>query len=126
MNTEQDRNKSDVVLKTEYEGDTLVILMPARLDAVVVAAIENQLGEIVANNRGKFMLVDMSKTNFVASLALRMLLTNHKDLVASGGDWWLVGLQSQIAEIFRKSRFDTLLKIYPNREAALEARAESQ
>ncbi|WP_366949939.1 hypothetical protein [uncultured Chloroflexus sp.] len=31
----------------------------------------------------------------------------------------MCGLQPQIAEIFRKSRFDTLFKIYPDREAAL-------
>jgi anti-sigma B factor antagonist len=36
----------------------------------------------------------------------------------------LSGLQPQIAEIFRKSRFDTLFKIYPDRDTALEAYAE--
>lgn len=121
MNTEQDGNKREVVLKTEYEGDTLVVVLPARLDAVGVAAIENQFGGIMADNRGKFLLVDMSQTNFVASLALRMLLTNHKDMAASGGDWWLVGLQSQIAEVFRKSNFDTMFTIYPDRATALDA-----
>jgi anti-sigma B factor antagonist len=30
-------------------------------------------------------------------------------------------MQPQIAEIFRKSRFDTLFKIYPDRATALEA-----
>jgi len=38
-----------------------------------------------------------------------------------GGDLRLSGLQPQIAEIFRKSRFDTLFTIYPDRDAALAA-----
>jgi anti-sigma B factor antagonist len=66
----------------------------------------------------------MSPTHFVASLALRMLLTNLKEAQKyEGGDLSLSGLQPQIAEIFRKSRFDTLFKIYPDRETALEAYA---
>jgi anti-sigma B factor antagonist len=55
----------------------------------------------------------------VASLALRMLLTSQKTVQPLGGDLRLAGLQPQIAAIFRKSRFDTLFTIYPDRAAAL-------
>ena len=67
------------------------------------------------------MLADLSQVTFVASLALRMLLTTSKAVQPLGGDLRLTGLQPQIAEIFRKSRFDTLFKIYPDRESALVA-----
>jgi anti-sigma B factor antagonist len=103
----------------EHIDDVLVIELPARLDAVGVAAIEHKLAETVKGHGGK-VLADMSQVNFVASLALRMLLTNLK-AVQPQGDLRLAGLQPQIAEIFRKSRFDTLFKIYPDRESALAA-----
>jgi anti-sigma B factor antagonist len=106
-------------VNVERIDDVLVIELPARLDAVGVAAIENKLAETVTGHRGK-VLADMSQVTFVASLALRMLLTNLK-AVQPGGDLRLAGLQPQIAEIFRKSRFDTLFKIYPDRESALAA-----
>lgn len=105
-------------VKSEQIDDILVIELPARLDAVGVAALEAQLNETVTAHKGK-ILVDMSQVNFVASLALRMLLTNLKAVQPLGGDLRLAGLQPQIAEIFRKSRFDTLFKIYPDREAGL-------
>ncbi|NJK81039.1 MAG: STAS domain-containing protein [Chloroflexaceae bacterium] len=110
-------------MNTEQIGDVLVIEMPNRLDAIGVASIESQLSEAVMAHKGK-VLVDMSNVNFVASLALRMLLTNLKNVQAQGGDLRLSGLQTQIADIFRKSRFDTLFKIYPDRDAALTGYAE--
>lgn len=107
-------------MKSEHIGDVLVIELPPRLDAVGVTAIEGPLAEAVSNHKGK-VLADLSQVNFVASLALRMLLTNLKTAQPLGGDFRLAGLQPQITEIFRKSRFDTLFKIYPDREAALAA-----
>lgn len=107
-------------MKTEQIDDVLVIELPARLDAVGVAALEGRLNEAVTAHKGK-VLADMSEVTFVASLALRMLLTALKAAQPLGGDVRLAGLQPPIAEIFRKSRFDTLFKIYPDREAALAA-----
>ncbi len=107
-------------MNSEQIDDVLVIELPSRLDAVGVAAIESKLAETVSAHKGK-VLADMSQVTFVASLALRMLLTNLKAVQPLGGDLRLAGLQPQIAEIFRKSRFDTLFKIYPDRESAIAA-----
>jgi anti-sigma B factor antagonist len=113
-------NERGFGVNVEQIGDVLVIELPARLDAAGVAAVESQLNEMATAHQGK-LLVDMSQVNFVASLALRMLLTNLKAVQPLGGDLRLAGLQPQIAEIFRKSRFDTLFKIYSDREAGVAA-----
>ncbi len=105
-------------MNVEQVGDILVIKLPSRLDAVGVAAIENKLAEVTKNHKGK-ALADMSGVDFVASLALRMLLSNLKAVQSLGGDLRLCGLQPQIADIFRKSRFDTLFKIYNSCDEAL-------
>jgi anti-sigma B factor antagonist len=109
-------------VNVEQNGDVLVIKLPGRLDAAGLSVIEREFSEAVAAHKGK-VLADMSDVNFVASLALRMLLMNLKAVQPRGGDLRLAGLQPQIAEIFRKSRFDTLFKIYPDRDAALAAYA---
>lgn len=108
-------------MKVEKLGDDIVLIeMPERLDAVGVASIETKLAETIEENKGKKILVDMGNVNFVASLALRMLLSNQKAVSKEGGELRLSGLQSQIAEVFRKSRFDTIFKIHTDRAAALE------
>jgi anti-sigma B factor antagonist len=106
----------------ETVGDVLVITLPSRLDAAGLSAIERAFSDAVAAHKGK-VLADMSAVTFVASLALRMLLVNLKAVQPLGGDLRLSGLQPQIAEIFRKSRFDTLFKVYSDRDAALAAYA---
>jgi anti-sigma B factor antagonist len=97
-------------VNVEQIDDVLVIKLPTRLDAAGLSVIERDFSETVAAHKGK-VLADMSDVNFVASLALRMLLMSLK------------AIQPQIAEIFRKSRFDTLFKIYADRDAALAAYA---
>jgi anti-sigma B factor antagonist len=109
-------------VKVDQIGDVLVITLPSRLDAAGLAVIESDFSEAVTTHKGK-LLADMSEVNFVASLALRMLLMNLKAVQPHGGDLRLAGLQPQIAEIFRKSRFDTLFKIYADRGAALASYA---
>jgi len=107
-------------MNSETVGDVLVVTLPARMDAAQLAAIEAPLAEALANQSGN-VLVDMSQVEFVASLALRLLLTQHKELRQRGGELRLSGLRPPIAEVFRKSRFDTLFTIYPDRDTALAA-----
>jgi anti-sigma B factor antagonist len=110
-------------VEVEKIGDVLVITLPARLDAAGLANIQDTFAEKVNAHRGK-VLADMSQVTFVASLALRMLLVNQKALQPLGGDLRLAGLQPQIGEIFRKSRFDTLFTIYPDRKTGLAGFAQ--
>jgi anti-sigma B factor antagonist len=105
-------------VKSAQIDDVLVVTLPSRLDAVGIAAIEEQFATSVTTYAGK-VVVDMSQVDFVASLALRMLLINLRAVQPLGGDMRLSGLQPQIAEIFRKSHFDTLFKIYPDTDAAV-------
>ena len=109
-------------MNVEQIGDVLVIKLPSRLDAAGLSVIERDFSKAVTAHKGK-VLADMTDVGFVASLALRMLLMNLKAIQPLGGDLRLAGLQPQIAEIFRKSRFDTLFKIYPDRDAALASYA---
>jgi anti-sigma B factor antagonist len=93
-----------------------------RLDAAGLSLIERDFSETIAAHKGK-VLADMSDVNFVASLALRMLLLSLKAIQPQCGRLRLARLQPQIVEIFCKSRFDTLFKTYADREAALVAYA---
>lgn len=79
--------------------------------------LENDFSEQIAAHTGK-VLVAMSDVSFIAILALRMPLIHLKSLQPPGGNLCLAGLQPQIAEIFRKSRFDTLFKTYADRDVA--------
>lgn len=107
-------------MNSETIGDVLVISLPKRMDAATITQIEQDFGAAVKAHPSK-VLVDMSDTSFFASLAMRLLLTHLKEVQQQGGDLRLCGLQGQIDQIFRKSRFDSLFTIYPDRESAIAA-----
>lgn len=112
-------------MEVEHVGEVLVITLPARLDAAGLVGLQDRFAEVVTAHKGK-VLADMGRVTFVASLALRMLLMNLKAVQPDGGDLRLCALQPQIAEIFRKSRFDTLFQIFPDRASGLASYAVGQ
>jgi len=105
-------------MEHETIGDVLVVTLPSRLDAAGLNDIETPFAELLQGHKGK-VLVDLSKVQFMASLALRMLISSLKEVQLADGDMRLSGLQPHIAEIFRKTRFNTLFKIYADRSAGL-------
>ncbi len=106
-------------LNSEMHANVLIIRLPARMDAAAVRELEDPFAQTVANHNGP-VLVDVSKVDFAASLALRMLMMNLKDQQGRGQDLRLFGLQPQIADVFRKTRFDTLFTIAEDEESGLQ------
>ena len=106
-------------LNSELRDNVLIIRLPARMDAAAVRELEDPFAQTVANHNGP-VLVDVTKVDFAASLALRMLMMNLKDQQGRGHDLRLFGLQPQIADVFRKTRFDTLFTIVEDEAAGLQ------
>ncbi len=105
-------------LNTETRNNVLIVRLPSRMDAAAVRELEEPFAQTIASHNGP-VLVDVSKVDFAASLALRMLMMNLKDQQGRGQELRLFGLQPQIADVFRKTRFDTLFTIADDEEAGM-------
>lgn len=105
-------------LVNETRDGVLIIRLPSRMDAAAVRELETPFTDTIANHNGP-VLVDVSQVDFAASLALRMLMMNLKDQQSRGQELRLFGLQPQIADVFRKTRFDTLFTIAEDEETGL-------
>ena len=112
-------------LQTEVSDNVLIIRLPARMDAAAVRELEGPFTKTVEDHNGP-VLVDVSKVDFAASLALRMLMMNLKEQQNRNQDLVLFGLQPQIADVFRKTRFDTLFTIADSEEAGLQDLKDNQ
>lgn len=106
-------------LVNELRDGVLIVRLPSRMDAVAVRELEEPFTSAIAAHNGS-VLVDVSQVDFAASLALRMLMMNLKDQQNRGHELRLFGLQPQIADVFRKTRFDTLFTIADDEESGLE------
>jgi len=101
-------------------GDKLVIApQDERLDAASSASFKGQILDAI--NRGNMRLVlDLEKVNFIDSSGLTAIVSTLKSL---GGEGSMVvcGLGPNTSSLFRLTRLDKIIKVFPNQSAALTA-----
>lgn len=103
-----------------------------RTDRAVVAAVrcekigarEAQILESelrsAAPSRQWRMVIDLTEVEMLASMGLGMLVTMHKDCNANGGKMAIMGLKPDIANLLKITHLERVLKIAPDRDAALK------
>jgi anti-anti-sigma factor len=67
------------------------------------------------------LILDLSKTNFVGSAFIELLVRAWKRISHRGGTMALCGAQPFCAEVLRAARLDSLWPSFPNRDEALNA-----
>jgi anti-sigma B factor antagonist len=69
------------------------------------------------------IVVDLSKTSFIGSMFIELLVRAWKRLSQRGGHLALCGLHPFCAEVLQTSRLDTIWSFFPDRSAAVDALA---
>jgi anti-anti-sigma factor len=105
-------------------ADVTLIRIDGRVDHATAKAFEEvikpYLDEAGAAQCPKILL-DLGGLSFMTSAGLRVLMIAAKACTAQGRDLAVAALQPAIAEIFKISRFDLVLKIYPAVEDGLSS-----
>jgi anti-sigma B factor antagonist len=79
--------------------------------------------EALIDDGAQRVLVDLSETTFIDSMALGVLLGSTKRLRANDGQLELIVPTPDIRRIFEITMLDRILVIHPSREIALELAA---
>ena len=61
--------------------------------------------------QGGGMVIDLAALEFITSAGLRALLLAQRTVSATGGRLVVCGIKGVVGEVFRISRFDTLLRV---------------
>ena len=95
----------------EY-ADCRVVSVSGRVDhsnsTGFMDALQAHAGEM---NAGGGMVIDLSGLEFVTSAGLRALLVAHRTVSGAGGQMIVTGLTGVVKEVFRISKFDSLLNV---------------
>jgi anti-sigma B factor antagonist len=67
------------------------------------------------------MVIDLTDVTLLASMGLGMLVTLHKEAGNNGGKLAICGLQPDIVQLLKVTHLERVLKIHPDRDAALKA-----
>jgi anti-sigma B factor antagonist len=106
-------------VQTEKVDDsTYVIALAGEVDLYTAPEFKQQLLEVIAKGATD-VVVDFSKTTFIDSTTLGVLVGGVKRLRAQDGRLSLVCSDRNITKIFEITGLDRVFTIYPTRDEAL-------
>lgn len=100
-------------------ADSSIVAVRGEADLHSAAELRDRLASVIDAGALR-VLVDLSETTFIDSMALGVLLGSTKRLRANGGQLELVISQPDIRRIFEITMLDRILVIHPSRDVALE------
>jgi len=108
-----------MVLDISTINGTITITLVRRFDSDSAPAIETELKKIV-EQRPESVLFDFSRTDYIASAGLRVLLSTTRMLIKSGSKVALSSLSPQVRQVFEIAGFTKIFTIYCSRDDALQ------
>jgi anti-sigma B factor antagonist len=109
-----------VQVETLRHGQITVVVMPQRCDSYVAMDVDRALKEVISEGTG-MIVCDFSKTEYVSSGLLRVLLGSQKNLKKRGGNLTVAALSSYVLEVFETTGFTRIFFIYTDTDEALTA-----
>jgi anti-sigma B factor antagonist len=112
-------------LKTEKAGnDAYVIALAGEVDLYTAPEFKQELLDVIAGG-AKEVVVDFSRTTFIDSTTLGVLVGGVKRLRPAGGRLSIVCSDRNITKIFEITGLDRVFQIYVSREEALTSSSEA-
>jgi anti-sigma B factor antagonist len=112
-------------INTEKTGDdAYVIALAGEVDLYTAPEFKQQLLDIIGEG-AKEVVVDFSRTTFIDSTTLGVLVGGVKRLRPAGGRLSIVCSDRNITKIFEITGLDKVFPIYESREEALAGSSET-
>jgi anti-anti-sigma factor len=108
-----------MVLELSRIHGTIVITLPGRFDLDSAPSVESEL-EPVIGQHPKRVLFDFSKTGYVSSAGIRVLLKTTRALTGGGSTVAFSSLCQQAEYVFEIAGFTKIFTIYTTRDMALK------
>lgn len=104
------------------DNKAIKVSLDGRLDIQGANAIDMQFTALTATKKAA-VLVDMSKVSFMASIGIRLLLSNAKACSARGGKMVLFAPQPLVKDVLQSAGVTKLIETVDDQAAAEQAAA---
>jgi len=106
-------------IKETKKDKATLLAVEGRIDSSTSSALEKKLIALIDNDRVKDVIMDFSAMDYISSAGLRVLLMAAKKAGKLGGKVVLVGLNSNVKEVFDISGFSNIFSIFASQEEAV-------
>jgi anti-anti-sigma factor len=90
-----------LVIKVVKKKDYLYFVeLGGAIDAESYQQLEDELNELIDDDKTKAVMLDMGGVNYISSIGIRVVVTVKKSLAAKGASFSMVNLQPQIKKVF--------------------------
>lgn len=103
----------------EASGQALIIHLPAELDHHNCRNLKYETDLLMAENYITRIIFDFTKTRFMDSSGIGILLNRYKQMRAGGGKTSYYGAGPQVARVLKIAGIPGLMEQYETREKAL-------
>jgi anti-sigma B factor antagonist len=108
---------------TQLAGQVACIQPKGRLDAPGADAIGLRFTAAVAGSAGK-VAIDLSGLSFLASMGIRLLISNARAVALKGGKVVLFGAGPLVQEVLNDSALDQIMPIVSTQDEAMALLAD--
>jgi len=112
-----------LAITLEVLPDAVIMRIVGDADMHSLAPLEREANRLAAS-RPKLVVIDATEVGFFSSLALSEFVSLHSALKLHGSSIAMVGVRGAALDAVRRSRLDSIIKIFPTVEAAIAAQRE--
>jgi anti-sigma B factor antagonist len=115
-----DTGDGPVTIQHTEHGIAVVEFVQSKvLDEANISEIGARVNGVIAAEPKPRVLLDFKSVDHLSSAALGMLINANNRIREKNGQLRLCDIRRQILEVFSITKLDKLLRIYPDRQAAL-------
>lgn len=103
----------------EARGQVLVIHLPKELDHHNCRNLKYETDLLLSENYINKVVFDFSKTEFMDSSGIGILLNRYKQMARSGGSVALCGVSAQVGRVLSIGGIGKLMELFDSKEAAI-------
>ncbi len=106
--------------KSLLENDIIKIEMPEEIDLVNSQEIKKNVYEESIEKGYKKVILDFSKTKYIDSTGLGIIVAIHKQVLMNAGALALINFDSNIRNLLKMTSLDRIFNIFESEEEAIE------
>ena len=107
-------------IKINYIEEIGVISIGGELDAQSSVELTQFFNKQVGESSRNF-IADLEGLAYSSSAGIRIFLGMARDSGSNGGDLRIAAVQPQVEKIFKLSKFDRIVKIFPSVDEAIQS-----
>lgn len=106
-------------VEQHQDGDVVVVSLDGRLDSRTAPQVQSELGELMPEQAR--IVLDLSRTSYLSSAGLRVLLLLHRQAERSGSHVALSGIVDDVREVMSATGFLDFFTVTDTVEHGVEA-----